>query len=885
MTTRLWRLLLVLALASAVLLQSCGGESVAQEQTAVPTMARAQKQLKVLTNNVYFLPTFSMKINERIPCVSELIATYDVVALQEVFDEDAQNRLVRDWYQHFGLSSTLDLQKSILDQKALVGGDVRVTDKEAYIVADTYFVLGPDTKGLVGSIKQDGGLLILSHYPILKSSGFVFSRCSGVDCGANKGAIYARIQIGTSADDYIHVFNTHTQADEGNREVRKRQIEELRKFMELAMADDFWATGEVVHPVLLLGDLNVSGQDLTAEEYLDMLRLLQTPIAMVDLWEEANSTAGILRDPGYTWVGHDRVPPVTPTPDSPDDAYVRRFWGAAGNVLASDSGSAERFDYVLLGGGLEQYSLIMNSMQAVPSLREGLQYCLDEQRARYLADLPEQLRTAIMDKLPSGMPGFYLSHLDETTAQALQGFFQKLGYALSDEAHFRRDGDEIRVDNQEPDLYFTLRYDAQKLYRDWRAVPDTCWQLAEGETCAYVSRSVSDHLGISVEFVYTYPLRAPRATPEVTPEPPILPTQQPTGGEATCAGEGWVKVMRAVNARQVAISVPQSDWGLGGTPDGGMAYPALDALGSDCDAASISASLQGAIGGLVSSGRFWNAGAAAPFASLAEFGQEGWPCQQDAPGCAAEMRAILESLDTIIFTAVGTPPLAKYPQPGGIYPTWPEEEVAGWDLEGLWAGMLENAPVVESGRGVLVSRHLDHVHPYVWLMRSYLGFDTASLADAPPVAAAWLRLLREKAFTAHYSVDDAQAVKEGPPAFTLQIDAGVWNSVAEEGDGWGAGPAEWNYLQGAAQRGWDSCPFAAGTLVVEPVDSLPFYDQVEIAPQAVAAGRQTQFKLHLADEAYPGAPGVRFVFEDTYQLQGSMANHLLLVKLSFPALP
>ena len=84
----------------------------------------------------------------------------------------------------------------------------------------------------------DGGLLILSKQPIIEQDSaenhspktirnpslnlsrlplqdsIVFTAGSQIDAWAAKGVIYAKIQVGSNEDRYIHVFNTHLQADQ-----------------------------------------------------------------------------------------------------------------------------------------------------------------------------------------------------------------------------------------------------------------------------------------------------------------------------------------------------------------------------------------------------------------------------------------------------------------------------------------------------------------------------------------------------------------------------------------------------------------------------------------------------------------------------------------------
>jgi hypothetical protein len=57
----------------------------------------------------------------------------------------------------------------------------------------------------------DGGLLILSRFPITERAQFAYTQGSGSDGVCSKGVLYARIQLSTDPKDAIHTFTTHTQ--------------------------------------------------------------------------------------------------------------------------------------------------------------------------------------------------------------------------------------------------------------------------------------------------------------------------------------------------------------------------------------------------------------------------------------------------------------------------------------------------------------------------------------------------------------------------------------------------------------------------------------------------------------------------------------------------
>ncbi|KAK4511799.1 uncharacterized protein ATC70_003798 [Mucor velutinosus] len=104
----------------------------------------------------------------------------------------------------------------------------------------------------------DGGLLILSRYPIKKADRIEFSRGVHADWLSFKGALHALIQVGDNKDQLVHVYTTHTQAsyDNGGKlnlddtKVRLSQFAHVHQFIQDTAQDD-------THPILLMGDLNV----------------------------------------------------------------------------------------------------------------------------------------------------------------------------------------------------------------------------------------------------------------------------------------------------------------------------------------------------------------------------------------------------------------------------------------------------------------------------------------------------------------------------------------------------------------------------------------------------------------------------------------------------
>jgi len=155
----------------------------------------------------------------------------------------------------------------------------------------------------------DGGLLLLSKYPIVENDGIIFPQGVHSDGLCSKGVVYAKIQITNSRNAYIHVFLTHTQASYGTKQsltvppgasfmsnlpmalsgnqtnlhgnacpsevMRTKQLQQLKEFIELKAGHD-------QQPIFILGDLNVNGRKYEestedSEPYKKMISILSSP--------------------------------------------------------------------------------------------------------------------------------------------------------------------------------------------------------------------------------------------------------------------------------------------------------------------------------------------------------------------------------------------------------------------------------------------------------------------------------------------------------------------------------------------------------------------------------------------------------------------------------
>ncbi|ETM51614.1 hypothetical protein L914_04590 [Phytophthora nicotianae] len=194
-------------------------------------MAKVQERLAVLSMNIFCRPegihsgqwfkTGDYK-DLRVALLLRKMAKFDVVILQEMFEAGPrQRRFVR----------------------------------EAYAMGFRYHC-GSVWPRLLDSRLIDGGLLILSRYPIVERDQLAYSQGSGSDGICAKGVLYARIQLSPDLSDSLHVFTTHTQAGDNYKDysIRLAQLQEMHRFIARTIRDDPGV------PVLITGDFNLDAR-------------------------------------------------------------------------------------------------------------------------------------------------------------------------------------------------------------------------------------------------------------------------------------------------------------------------------------------------------------------------------------------------------------------------------------------------------------------------------------------------------------------------------------------------------------------------------------------------------------------------------------------------
>ncbi|MFF7751789.1 endonuclease/exonuclease/phosphatase family protein [Streptomyces sp. NPDC007971] len=124
-----------------------------------------------------------------------------------------------------------------------------------------------------GTEPENGGVAIVSRYPIQVAEQTVFQDGCGSDKHAAKGFAYTKIN---KNGRQFSIIGTHPQSTDsgcgsskGAADIRAKQFREIDEFLTYKEKKNQISQDE---PVLLLGDMNV---DRSTAEYENMLRLLQ----------------------------------------------------------------------------------------------------------------------------------------------------------------------------------------------------------------------------------------------------------------------------------------------------------------------------------------------------------------------------------------------------------------------------------------------------------------------------------------------------------------------------------------------------------------------------------------------------------------------------------
>lgn len=172
---------------------------------------------------------------------SSYIKNNDVVIFNEAFDNGASDKLLSN------------VKKEYPYQTPVLGRSQSGWDK---------------TEGSYSStVAEDGGVAIVSKYPIKEKIQHVFKSGCGFDNDSNKGFVYTKIE---KNGKNVHVIGTHTQSEDSrcgaghDRKIRAEQMKEISDFVKKKNIPK----DETVY---IGGDLNVNKG---TPEFKDMLKNL-----------------------------------------------------------------------------------------------------------------------------------------------------------------------------------------------------------------------------------------------------------------------------------------------------------------------------------------------------------------------------------------------------------------------------------------------------------------------------------------------------------------------------------------------------------------------------------------------------------------------------------
>lgn len=220
-------------------------------------------KLKMLTYNAAMLPSpFGSKKEERAEGIVNMLnaSNYNIVCLQEVFDEDIR----------------LYLKENLMAKYPYI------VDK----VSDHDFM------------NEDSGLFFASQFEILRHRFREYNakKAFTADAFTDKGIFGTCLKMVDGEDEKaLFVFNTHLQSTMAYHDTRVEQLMEARRFIHKILMSELCKTYDPLkRNAVLTGDFNVVGD---GERHEDMLSLLGDPR---DLYRERNRAAR-----GYTWNSRD----------------------------------------------------------------------------------------------------------------------------------------------------------------------------------------------------------------------------------------------------------------------------------------------------------------------------------------------------------------------------------------------------------------------------------------------------------------------------------------------------------------------------------------------------------------------------------------------------
>ncbi|WP_328951491.1 sphingomyelin phosphodiesterase [Streptomyces sp. NBC_00184] len=205
--------------------------------------AAATPSLRVLTYNAFLMSTSLYPNWGQAHRAAEIPKTTffrgnDVVVLQEAFDNASSDALTAD------ASAQYPFHTPVVG-RSRSGWDA---------TSGSYSAATP----------EDGGVTVLSKWPIVRQEQHIYKDACGSDWWSNKGFAYAELNVNGAR---VHIVGTHTQSTDPGcgageaAEIRGRQFRQIDAFLD---AKNIPASEQVI----VAGDLNV---DSHSPEYTSLL--------------------------------------------------------------------------------------------------------------------------------------------------------------------------------------------------------------------------------------------------------------------------------------------------------------------------------------------------------------------------------------------------------------------------------------------------------------------------------------------------------------------------------------------------------------------------------------------------------------------------------------
>lgn len=233
----------VLSAAVSAALAAVSLAAAAPPAVASPAAAGAAPNLRVLTYNVFLFsralyPNWGQDHRAQAIPAAPSFQGNDVVVVQEAFDNTASDALLKN------AASSYPYRTPVVG-RGTSGWDA---------TGGAYSPTAP----------EDGGVALLSRWPVLRKEQYVYRDACGADRYSNKGFVYAVLDVGGAR---VHVVGTHAQSTDPGCSAGEAARVRARQFR----AVDAFLDGKAIpasEQVIVAGDLNV---DSRTPEYATML--------------------------------------------------------------------------------------------------------------------------------------------------------------------------------------------------------------------------------------------------------------------------------------------------------------------------------------------------------------------------------------------------------------------------------------------------------------------------------------------------------------------------------------------------------------------------------------------------------------------------------------